>query len=321
LQLPVLQLKQLHSLELTRLKMCLPTQPVTTGSSAFRASINGGSSPTCGSPAAASSGTVLLQLQKLKLSACRVSVDLIPLLSSSTLSAVHWKYVKLYSGDFTERLTRGQVLSTMWQRLQLLPNVTELQLQDDSLTAEDIAPLSNLQHLQHLNMRLSYSILSGQHTASDSQLLAALEQLTNLRHLELTNCQLDHGRLQWQSDSYQSFSALTASTQLTALILAEQRGLPVPMAGFDKMFAPGRELPSLKVVHLVSDSRLQLQPPSGHIGPAQVARIAASCPALQELALHAVTLPGFDASCLLQLPPTVTSVEGLEWVRPASESL
>jgi hypothetical protein len=50
---------------------------------------------------------------------------------------------------------------------------------------------------------------------------------------------------------------------------------------------------------------------------AQVARIAASCPALQELTLQGVTPPGFRVSCLQQLPQGVRTVEGLGWTRPS----
>ena len=41
---------------------------------------------------------------------------------------------------------------------------------------------------------------------------------------------------------------------------------------------------------------------------AQVAMIAASCPALEELTLHGVTPQGFDVSCLQQLPQSVRTV-------------
>jgi hypothetical protein len=51
---------------------------------------------------------------------------------------------------------------------------------------------------------------------------------------------------------------------------------------------------------------------------AQVARIAASCPALQKLKLVGVTPEDFDAGCLAQLPAGVSQVEGLGWTRPAS---
>jgi hypothetical protein len=50
---------------------------------------------------------------------------------------------------------------------------------------------------------------------------------------------------------------------------------------------------------------------------AEIARIAASCPALQQLNLWNMTPTGFDTSCLAQLPPGVTRVEGHNWEWPA----
>jgi hypothetical protein len=49
----------------------------------------------------------------------------------------------------------------------------------------------------------------------------------------------------------------------------------------------------------------------------QIASIAATCPALQQLTLWGVTPKGFDVSCLAQLPPGVTQVKGLGWTRLA----
>jgi hypothetical protein len=56
--------------------------------------------------------------------------------------------------------------------------------------------------------------------------------------------------------------------------------MPVPQAAFAHMFPPGHVLPHLKVLQLTGDSC---------VGPAQIAMIAASCPALQELKLSGAT--------------------------------
>jgi hypothetical protein len=74
-------------------------------------------------------------------------------------------------------------------------------------------------------------------------------------------------------------------------------------------------LPELKVLHLLACpvSYSAMLPPC--IAPAQVAMIAASCPALQELALDDVTAADFDRSCLAQLPlgmKTVVRILGAE---------
>jgi hypothetical protein len=119
---------------------------------------------------------------------------------------------------------------------------------------------------------------------------------------------------QGNGDGCQCFSALTASTQLTALIVATHSGEPVPKGAFIHMFPAGRVLPNLKVLHVkrfatyAGDTRMPC------VAAPQVAMIAASCPALQELKLQHVTPKGFDVSCLAQLRG-VTSVEGLTWSR------
>ena len=90
----------------------------------------------------------------------------------------------------------------------------------------------------------------------------------------------------------------------------------MPKAAFNHMFPAGRTLSSLKVLDLSRTGSYRDSPPC--VEAAQVAMIAASCPALQKLKLQGVTPWGFDSSCLSQLLPRVTQVEGLGWwVRPA----
>jgi hypothetical protein len=174
-----------------------------------------------------------------------------------------------------------------------------------ALTAADIAPLSNLQRLKHLC--LTRQVL-GRSDTGLSKLLAALQHLTQLQHLKLSNMVLH--RVSVQGSSSQTFFALTASTQLTALDLVDYDSTPVPPAAFQHIFPTGRVLPHLRVLILVGH-------PAWHcVGAAQVAMIAASCPALKELTLAGVTPEGFDVSCLAQLPPGVTQVRGLGWTRP-----
>ena len=73
--------------------------------------------------------------------------------------------------------------------------------------------------------------------------------------------------------------------------------MPVPQAAFDHMFPSGPELPNLKTLRLVSTQAIGCP----HcVEAAQVARIAASCPALQGLQLQKVTPGAFDTSCLPQ---------------------
>jgi hypothetical protein len=315
-------------LELSRIKIQLPLPlplplPVlgvpmscTQGTS--------GSSGQCGSlvaggPQSSSAAAVLPQLQDLKLFDCKLNAQLlIHFLSVSGLSKLQWQHVQLFR-DREGDLTEGEVYAILWQQLQLLPQLSELHHLDGRLTAADIAPLSTLQHLQHLNVRrLDYLWEGfGPTESGPTPLLAALQHLTQLQHLELNTCTLylSAPQTQQQGGSYQCFSALTASTHLTALIIRGDYE-PVPKAAFQHMFPAGWTLPDLQVLRLSSEKRKHC------VEAAHIAMIAASCPALQEFCLWRVTAKGFDVSCLSQLPagvttvPGVTSSPGVEWCRP-----
>ena len=289
LGLPVAKLTQLHKLHLTELN-------VTSSSS--------GSSDR----STVGSNVILPMLRKLKLVECELTVELLSqLLSPTTLSKMYCELLQLTGSR------SGQILAAVWQRLQQLPQLSELTLRQhagsDFVTAADVAPLSNLRRLQHLDLRLSSD--TPVEESMPRELLAALQHLTQLRHLQLSDTSLHWVRAQQQQDgSYQCFSVLTASTQLTALVLEEWVNMPVPQAAFAHMFCPGRVLPHLKMLRLVG------HPHWPCVGATQVAMIAASCPALQQLTLQSVTRrKRFDAGCLAQLPAGVTRVEGLDWNR------
>jgi hypothetical protein len=194
----------------------------------------------------------------------------------------------------------------LWWQLKQVPNITALQLHDVSCTAADIAPLSSLQHLQHFSFGF---VPSGHVHGGARALLAALQHLTQLRHLELQWCALSilspDPEGQQQGYRYQCYSALTASTQLTALIIADNPW-PLCKEAFEHMFPPGHVLPSLTVFRLSGTWPTSALFDSFCVEAAQVAKIAASCPALQELTLRGVTLEDFDTRCLSQLPPSVT---------------
>jgi hypothetical protein len=176
----------------------------------------------------------------------------------------------------------------------------------------DVDNLSTLHDLQHFELAV-FDRCDRQHEPGAKELLAALQHLTGLKHLELYHCGLhpDTSQPHQQGDIYQCFSALTASTQLTQLNLTEWVYPPIPSATFQHVFPPGRLLPNLKVLKMCATD-----PWYHHEGPAQVAVIAASCPALRDMSLCNVTQQYFDVSCLLQLPPGVTRVGGLNWSRP-----
>ena len=184
------------------------------------------------------------------------------------------------------------------------------------MIAADIAPLSNLQRLTHLDVSLSTHYDSGDPVPAG--LLAALQHLTQLQYLGVHNC-CDKVGAEQGHDSYQCFSALTASTQLTALHISHPFRMPLRRKAFRHMFPAGRVLPHLRVLFLAGKqwyavSRFRC------VEAAQVAMIAASCPALQKLVLWDVISTGFDISCLAQLPAGVAQVTGrwgkLLWTRP-----
>jgi hypothetical protein len=79
------------------------------------------------------------------------------LLGATTLTKLQWNSMHACKDMSTleEPLPQEQVLSTLWQHLQLLPKLTALQLRVHSFTAATIAPLSTLQHLQHFSLRVN----------------------------------------------------------------------------------------------------------------------------------------------------------------------
>ena len=165
LQLPVQKFTQLRSLTLSYLKVELPLQGVSTDSSAGTLSgsaLTGASSSTASSlgsaATAATSPIALPQLQELKLLKCQLSAQLLSqLLSATAVSKLHWWELNPLSESaaaWSWEASSAQGPPTIWQQLQLLPKLSELQLVHGSLETVDVAPVSNLQHLQHLCLQL-----------------------------------------------------------------------------------------------------------------------------------------------------------------------
>ena len=301
LQPPVAKLKQLRSLDLENVKV----QLVGVAKRRRGAPLTGASA--------------VPQLQELRLSRCQLSVQLSShLLSAEALKKLHWEHVTPYTdntdpviahpGWDTQRQIQG--LPILWHHLQLLqqlPKLSELKLAGYLPIAAGIARLGSFQHLQRFSLTLqTYS--ETLHEPCARALLAALQHLTQLQDLELSLC----GLCTIESQAPE-FSALTASTQLTALSVTDGILAPIPQAAYGTMFPSRHVRPNLQVLRIESMSGSR----SHCVDEAQVARIAAGCPALQQLTLLDVTPQGFDVSCLLQLPLGVTRVEGLGWTRPA----
>ena len=158
LQLPFPQLTQLRCLELGHIHAQLP-QGVLTRSRARRqrgSCLTGtqsiAASRAC--DAAAAAAAVLPQLQELKLSYCRLTMQLLrQLLSAPALTKLQWEWVHIHSDSHrAEKLPLWQVLPAIWQQLQQLPKLSELQLNSLALTAADLMPVSTLQRLQYLTL-------------------------------------------------------------------------------------------------------------------------------------------------------------------------
>jgi hypothetical protein len=187
----------------------------------------------------AAAAVVLPQLQVLQLFMCQLSVQLLPqLLSAAGLTkfeCMGLEYIPS-ADDVGRRLSQQQMFSVVWQGLGRLPKLCHLFLSGPrSLTSADISPLSTLQHLQHLYLADGGHRLMHHESVPNSgpkALLSALQHLTQLRHLSLFGCAFCSTQPQQQGDTYQCFSALTASTQLTALMLSEYRAQLVPQAAF-----------------------------------------------------------------------------------------
>jgi hypothetical protein len=325
LQLPLQHLTQLHSLALYTTNAQLPAQIATRSSTRKTkgSSLTGPSSSNAvgsiGSAAAATAAAAAVppQLQKLTLHKCQLTVQLLSqLLSATALSRLYWNDAKLCvdSDRQTRQLTQGEEYSTLWQRLQLLPKLPQLEFTVDRLTAVDIAPLSNMQRLQRLTVSMVYDWLSDDESGP-RELLAALQHLTELRELCVIDMAMHRVGAQ-RGTSYPCFSGLTASTQLTALYLTDHRSQPVPQAAFEAMFPPGRVLPQLQTLFL--KGRRGYKPRAqACVSAAQVGMIAAGCPALQHVSLAGVTPDDFDLGCLERLPSGVSAVRHLGWYRPA----
>jgi hypothetical protein len=136
------------------------------------------------------------------------------------------------------------------------------------------------------------------------ELLTALQHLTQLQHLGLRNCKLyQDAPWQRQEANCRCFAALTASTQLTSLVLTQLCFMPIPQVAFEHMFPAGHVLPHLKDVLIRTD---HTSPEQYCVEAAEVAKLTASCPALQVLGLVDVTPLSFGThECLLQLLPDV----------------
>jgi hypothetical protein len=167
----------------------------------------------------------------------------------------------------------------------------------------------------------------------EQQLVEVLPQLQNLQHLQLEYLGY---RGQWPSPS--SCASLTASSQLTALVLVECR---LPAGAAQHMFAAGQQLQQLQRLEVLASKGTQvladhmafpnlqnnldnaslLQPRSLNLGAGDLAMLASCCPRLHDLKTIWCDLPGpargdaaGEAAPLLQSTAlTALQVAGQYW--------
>jgi hypothetical protein len=157
LQLPVPQLTQLQSLNLKSIKIqALGGEAVTPSSDKKKkdSALTGPSSSSAASSSgsAAAADTVLQQLRELRLHQCDFPALLAcQLLGGTSLTNVQWHSVQLHKDNQAEPQPNEQVLSMLGQRLQLLPQLSTLELGGD-LKAADVSPISTLKGLKQLGV-------------------------------------------------------------------------------------------------------------------------------------------------------------------------
>jgi hypothetical protein len=211
----------------------------------------------------------------------------------------------------------------------LPPSLTSLEL--TSCTANDPAAphLSNLKQLEVLHTRVQASLLhsfpklrrlvltsvrlqqAAGHPSSSAaaavdednsspealkDALAAIARMSCLQHLELTDQGLH------VCPDINRFTALTASSHLTALHMSDQLSMLLPAQALRHVLPAGHQLPQLRVLRLRGSHMPAATAEAAACGDATgICRMAECCPGLQELQLDNVLAEPTAAACLSQL--------------------
>jgi hypothetical protein len=136
-------------------------------------------------------------------------------------------------------------------------------------------------------------------TEGTSALLDVLPRLARLRYLHLHVDGLDT-----DSIAPQRFSALTASSHLTRLVMARENNRSVAKGAVQHMFPPGRQMPLLQDLSISTDDSGTFFPIDDVwcMDDADIISIISACPQLGSLSIEKSIEPGTDLSVLLQLP-------------------
>lgn len=196
---------------------------------------------------------------------------------------------------------------TLPPQMPALVHLQQLELVDCSLAPAQLGSMTSLKILCLDSCTLLPCVDDGgtyhrklSSPAAVTGFLNAIRQLTYLRHLELEDLHLDVAGL-----PAEQWSALTASTQLTRLMLHGEGHSPrLPAGAVQQMFSVGRRLPHLRKL-ILQFNGYQCQD-SWCLDSGDLHSIIGGCPQLHSLCLLRTVCKGADVSALLQLPASCT---------------
>jgi Leucine-rich repeat (LRR) protein len=184
-------------------------------------------------------------------------------------------------------------------RLQQLSGLLRLQLWDCCVPPTALASFTRMQVLQMEQCDLALD--RGDYLGATATLLNALAGMTCLQDLQLSAVPINTS----ETDP-QRFAALTASTQLTRLVLRSGGRIPLPHEAAQHMFRAGRPLPQLQqlVITPLLDDTDHYNADTRCIDDDGIGCIASCCTGLQWLEIPFCVPPFRDLSVMLQLPPS-----------------
>lgn len=201
-----------------------------------------------------------------------------------------------------------------------LTNLQRLELHNLMLDGLKLASWQKLTYLSLSAVDLACRIDSDsgydlEHDADDLEVQALLKAMGRLKRLE--HLRLESIELLQQAVHLRQFSALTASSNLTALHLkGPDDVLPVPRGAVKHMFSPKVSLPNLRILQLVVNHGTSGQDwcPLGDRRPYcvdsnDVVRVVQCCPRLQDLTMVGVLRKSCDLGNVQQLAGSLRKLE------------
>lgn len=190
---------------------------------------------------------------------------------------------------------------TLPPQLHQLSSLEWLRLKECSLLPDVLCSMTQLT-LLHLSEGVLLPVApDGWSSSAESTaaFLSALQRLTQLQHLHLEDIMADT-----RAPALQQWSALTASSQLTYLLLYEKEARPLPPGAAQRFFTA--QLPHLQTLSLGTSSQLRF---GWCLDGQDLQSIIACCPNLTSLDLQGVVRSGADMAVLSHLPASCCSLE------------